>query len=156
MGFVENKVDRCIYLKISGSKFIFLILYVDDILLASNNLGMLHEVKQLFSSHFEMKDLGNASFVLGIEIHRDRSQNFLGLSQISYIERMLKRYHMSDCKAYDVPIARGDKLSLAQCPKNEIEKKSMQAVPYANIIGSLMYAQVCTKPDIAYIVSVLG
>ena len=80
MGFIENKVDRCIYLKISGSKFIFFILYVDDILLASDDLGMLHEVKQLLSSHFEMKDLENASFVLGIEIHRDRSQNFLGLS----------------------------------------------------------------------------
>ena len=71
MGFIENKVDRCINLKINGSKFIFLILYVDDILLASNDLGMLHEVKQLLSNHFEMKDLRNASFVLGIKIHRD-------------------------------------------------------------------------------------
>ena len=90
MGFVENKVDRCIYLKISGSKFIFLILYVDDILLASNDLGMLHKVKQLLLSHFEMKDLENVSFVLEIEIDRNRSQNLLGLSQIAYIERMLK------------------------------------------------------------------
>ena len=74
---------------------------------------MLHQVKKLMSSHFKMKDIGNASFVFGIKIHRDRSQNLLGLSQISHIERMLKKYHMSDCKACDVPIAKGDKLNLA-------------------------------------------
>ena len=69
---------------------------------------------------------------------------------------MLKKYHMSDCKACDVPIAKGNKLSFAQWPQNEIEKESMQAVSYANIIGSLMYAQVCTRPDIVYIIGVLG
>ena len=69
---------------------------------------------------------------------------------------MLKKYYMSDYKACDVPIAKGDKLSLAQCPKNEIEKESMQAVSYANVVGSLMHAQVCTRPDIAYVIGVLG
>ena len=73
LGFVENKVDHCIYLKTSGSKFIFLVLYVDDTLLASNDVNLLHETKALLSKTFEMKDLGEASFVLGIEIHRDRS-----------------------------------------------------------------------------------
>ena len=80
LGFVENKVDHCIYLKTSGSKFIFLVLYVDDTLLASNDVNLLHETKDLLSKTFEMKDLGEASFVLGIEIHRDISQNLLGLS----------------------------------------------------------------------------
>ena len=80
LGFVENKVDRCIYLKTNGSKFIFLVLYVDDTLLASNDVNLLHETKALLSKTFEMKDLGEASFVLGIEIHGDRSQNLLGLS----------------------------------------------------------------------------
>ena len=79
-GFVENKVDQCIYCKVSGRKFIFLILYLDDILLASSDLGLLHETKQMLSKKFDMKDLGEASFVLGIEIHRNRSRGLLGLS----------------------------------------------------------------------------
>jgi len=67
-GFEENTVDRCIYLKVSGSKVIFLILYVDDILLATNDLGVFHETKKFLSSKFEMKDMGDANYVIGIEI----------------------------------------------------------------------------------------
>ena len=67
-GFEVNLVEDCVYHKFSGSKFIFLILYVDDILLASSDIGLLHETKKFISKNFEMKDLGNASFVLGIQI----------------------------------------------------------------------------------------
>ena len=66
--FKKNIVDRCIYLKVNGSEVIFLILYVDDILLATNDLRLLHETKQFLSSNFEMKDMGEASYVIGIEI----------------------------------------------------------------------------------------
>ena len=59
-GFQENIVDRCIYRKISGSKFIFLVLYIDDILLAANDLGILYETKSFLSKNFEMKDMGEA------------------------------------------------------------------------------------------------
>ena len=67
--FKENTIDQCIYQKINGSKFIFLVLYVDDILLASNDIGLLHETKRFLSNNFEMKDIGNASFMLGIQIY---------------------------------------------------------------------------------------
>jgi len=67
-GFKENTVDRCIYLKVSRSKVIFLILYVDDILLATNDLGLLHETNKFLSSNIEIKDMGEASYVIGIEI----------------------------------------------------------------------------------------
>ncbi|RVW19232.1 Retrovirus-related Pol polyprotein from transposon TNT 1-94 [Vitis vinifera] len=70
----ENVMDQCIYLKVSGSKVCFLVLYVDDILLATNDKGLLHEVKQFLSKNFDMKDMGEASYVIGIKIHRDRFQ----------------------------------------------------------------------------------
>ena len=117
---------------------------------------MLHETKRFLSNKFEMKALGNASFVLGIQINRDRSRGILGLSQKSYIEKILKRFGMHDCKPGDTLVAKGDKFSLSQCPKNNFEIQEMQQIPYASAIGSLMYAQVCTHPDIAYIVSMLG
>ena len=149
-------VDDCIYHKFSGSKHIYLVLYVDDILLATNDIGMLHETKRFLSKKFKMKDLGDASFVLGIQIHQVRSLSILGLSQKSYIEKILKRFGMHDWKPGDTPVAKGDKFSLSQCPKNNFEIQEMQKIPYASAIGSLMYAQVCTRSDIAYIVGMLG
>jgi len=67
-GFKENIVDRCIYLKVSRSKFIFLIMYVDDILLGANDIGLMHETKKFLSKNFEMKDMREATYAIGIEI----------------------------------------------------------------------------------------
>ena len=155
-GFQMNLADDCIYHKFSGSKYIFLVLYVDDILLAINDIGLLHETKRFLSKQFEMKDLGDASFFLGIQICRDRSRGILRLSQKSYIDKLLKRFGMQDCKPGDTHVSKGDKFSLCQCPKNDLETKEMQKIPYASTIESLMYAQVCKHPDIAYIVGMLG
>ena len=71
-GFKENVEDNCIYAKFKNERFIFLVLYVDDILLASSDVSLLQETKKFLSSKFDMKDLGEASYVLGIEIHGDR------------------------------------------------------------------------------------
>ena len=132
-GFKENTVDQCIYLKFSGSKFIILVLYVDDILLASSDMNLLHETKQFLSSKFDMKDLGNASFVLGIQIHRDRSRGILGLSQKAYIDKVLSRFGMSNCALGNTPVAKGDKFSLHQCLKNELERKDMATEFYHSV-----------------------
>ena len=78
--FHENIIDQCIHRKISRSKFIFLVLYVDDILLDANDLGILYETKDFLSKNFEMRDMGEASHVIGISLFRKRSQGFLGLS----------------------------------------------------------------------------
>jgi hypothetical protein len=87
--FVENIMDQCIYLKVNGSKICFLVLYVDDILLATNDKGLLYEVKQFLSKNFYMKDMGEASYVIGIKIHRDKFRGILGLSQETYINKIL-------------------------------------------------------------------
>ena len=155
-GFQENTVDRCIYMKVSGSKFIFLVLYVDDILLATNDLGLLHQTKKYLSQNFEMKDMGEATYVIGIEIFRDKSQGLSGLSQKTYINKILERFNMEKCSAGVVPIQKGDKFNAMQCPKNELEREQMRNIPYASVIGSLMYAQTCTRPDISFAVRMLG
>jgi Reverse transcriptase (RNA-dependent DNA polymerase) len=74
-------VGECIYHKFSGSKFIFLVLYVDDILLVSNDKNIMREIKKFLFKHFDMKDLGEASYVLGLKIYRDRNKGILRLSQ---------------------------------------------------------------------------
>jgi hypothetical protein len=115
---------------------------VDDILLASSDVSLLLETKKFLSSNFDMKDLGETSFVLGIEIHRDRSKRVLGLSQKAYIEKVLKKFSMHKCSPSPAPIVKGDKYGDFQCPKNKYELNQIKAVPYASAVRSLQYAQV--------------
>ncbi|MBT1552616.1 hypothetical protein KK474_28575, partial [Klebsiella pneumoniae] len=83
-GFLQNMDEPCVYKKVSGSAVTFLVLYVDDILIIGNDVGMISSIKLWLSSNFSMKDLGDATYILGIKIYRDRSKRLLGLSQSIY------------------------------------------------------------------------
>jgi hypothetical protein len=126
-------------------------LYVDDILLARNDMDSIVTTKWL-SSTFEMKDMGEANFVLGVKITRNRSKKFLSLSQGTYIKKILERFHMHNSKPIDTPMEKGCTLSLDQCSKNDEEKNQMSKVPYASAIESSMYAMLCTRSDICFAV----
>ncbi len=103
-----------------------------------------------------MKDLGATRYILGMEISRDRSNRKLWLSQSKYVKSVLDRFNMADCRPLCVPISVGTKLSVDDCPKSPSEVEDMSRVPYASGFGSLMYAMVCTRPDIAQVVGVLS
>jgi hypothetical protein len=113
---------------------------VDDILLTSSDVHLLLETKRFLSSHFDMKDLDEASYVLGIEIHRDRRNGVLGLSQKSYIEKVLKKFNMHKCNPTLAPTVKGVKFEKFQCPMNQYEINEMKAVSYTSAVRSLMYA----------------
>ena len=95
----------------------FLTLYVDDTLLAGNNLEMINATKQWLSSVFEIKDMGEARYVLGVEIVRNRPKKILGMCQEAYIKWVLERFRMRHSKPVDTPVKKGLTLSLDQCPK---------------------------------------
>ena len=102
-----------------------------------------------------MKDLGKASYV-SIQILRDKLSGILRLSQQTYIEHIRKRFNMKSYSFDKTPIVKGDRFSKSQCPHNDIKRDQIKVVPYSSIVDSLMYVQLCTCPDIAFIVSVLG
>jgi hypothetical protein len=139
-GFKENEEDNCIYAKFKSGKFIFLILYVDDIILASSDVSLLLKTKRFLSSIFYMNDLGEASFVLGIEIHRDRRKRVLGLSQKAYLEKVLKKFSMHECNHTAAPIVKGNKYVSFQSPSNQYEIDQMKSDSHASAVESLMYA----------------
>ena len=94
--------------------------------------------------------------MIGIEIFHERSQGLLGLSQKTYINKVLERFKMDKCSTSFVPIQKVDKFYLMQCRKNDLEQKQMENIPYASIVGGLMYAQTCTRPDISFAVGMLS
>jgi hypothetical protein len=103
-----------------------------------------------------MKDLGPAKQILGMEITRDRKNKKLWLSQEKYVERVLERFNMEGAKPVSSPLGNHFKLSKRSCPTTQEEKDKMAKIPYASAVGSLMYAMVCTRPDIAQAVGVVS
>jgi hypothetical protein len=85
-----------------------------------------------------MKDMGEAAYILGVKIERDRSKKMLVLSQEHYIRKVLEKFRMQDCKSIDTPIAKSEGLSLRMCPKTSDEKAQMEKVFYSSAVGSLM------------------
>ena len=135
---------------------VFLILYVDDILFIGNDVATLSSVKVWLAKQFDMKDLGEASYVLGIQLFRDRKNKTITLSQASYIDKVLERFSMKDSKKGAQPFRIGIKLSRDDCPKTSEERERMKNVPYASAVGSLMYAMLCTRPDICFAVGMVS
>jgi hypothetical protein len=154
--FVRSRDDHCVYSKKVGNNFIYVVFYVDDMLLVGNNMDVIKEVKSQLSSKFDMNDLGVANFILGMEIKRDCANNKLWLNQRKYVEMILQRFNMHGSKLVKVPIPIGVKLSVDKCPKTQEEEEDVSHVPYASEIGSLVYAMVCTRLDIAHAVGVFS
>ena len=89
----------------------FLVLYVDDILLIGNDIPSLQNIKSWLRNCFSMKDLGEAAYILGIKIYRDRSKRLISLSQSTYIDKVLNRFNMQDSKRGFLPMSYGISLS---------------------------------------------
>ena len=155
-GFEQNVDEPCVYKKVVNSIIAFLVLYVDDILLIGNDVGYLTDIKKWLAMQFQMKDLGDAQYVLGIQIVRNRKNKTLAMSQASYIDKMLSRYKMQNSKKGLLPYRYGIHLSKEQCPKTPQEVEDMRNIPYASAVGSLMYAMLCTRPDICYSVGMVS
>ncbi|KAI4332243.1 hypothetical protein L6164_017167 [Bauhinia variegata] len=135
--------------------YAFPVVEEDDMLIASKNREEINRLKAQLSKEFEMKDLGEAKKILGMEITRDRKRGILFLTQKQYLKKVLQRFSITEkTKPVSTPLALHFKLSASQCPKTKEEEEYMSKVPYSNAVGSLMYAMVCTRPDISHAVGI--
>jgi hypothetical protein len=96
-----------------------------------------------------MKDLGEAAYISGIKIYRDRQRHLIGFSQSTYLDKVLKRFKMDKAKKGFLPMLSCKILSKAQCPTTAKDREAMTSVPYASAIGSIIYAMLCTRPDVS-------
>ena len=97
-GFEQNIHEPCVYKRIQREKVVFLVLYVDDILIIGNDVSTLSSVKRWLSQQFDMKNLREASYILGIQLFRDRKKRMLALSQVTYIDKMIEKFAMQKAK----------------------------------------------------------
>ncbi len=156
-GYTRSMYDSCVYLKkFNDGEMIYLLLYVNDMLIACRDNDEIKKLKFQLLSRFDMKDLGSAKKILGMEICRDRGAGKLVISQRNYIEKIVQKFNMNDAKVVSQPIAAHFKLSSLNSPSTDEEKKAMELVPYSSAVGSVMYIMICTRPDISHAVSLVS
>jgi hypothetical protein len=153
--FVALDADHCVYIRRRESCTTIIALYVDDLLIACSSSIDLAELKRQLTEQFDMEDLGEASFMLGIDIRRDRSRRTISIGQSAYITALLERHGMSDCKAVSTPMERDSKTTLVK-PPIEYKATDGEVRDYQAIIGGVMFAMICTRPDIAFAVTTLA
>jgi len=107
-------------------------------------------------NQFDMKDLEESSYILGIKLLRDRRNRMIGLSQTAYIDKVLARFSMLGSKKRLLSFIHGVPLTKEQCPKTFQDEEHMRDVPYASVVGSLMYTMLCTRPNICFAVGMVS
>ena len=123
------------------------------ILLIGNDTEFLNSIKGYLNKNFSMKDLGEATYILGIKIYRDRSRRLMGLSWSTYLGKVLKKFKTDHSKKRFLPVLQGVKLSKTQSSTMTEDRKRMRVTPYASAIGSIKYAMLCTRPDVCLAIS---
>ena len=153
LGFRQLKSDYCCYIREEKEDITILLVWVDDFLSISNRDALNDRIEAELQKHFEVKSLGQPSIIIGVKIHQDN--NLIEISQTHYIETLLKKYGLQDANPVSTPMDPNIKLDDPEESK-EAESASMANFGYANLIGSLMYLAIATRPDIAYAINKLA
>lgn len=148
LSFKRLKSEPCIFVRKNNQFLIIIALYVDDLLIFSNNEEENIKIKKELMLRFEMQDLGKAKSILRII----QEKGMITLDQSKYIENVLDKFNMRNCKPINTPL---------EVNKKWLESKQKEIVcdermPYQNLIGCLMYIAVCNRPDIMHAISVLS
>ena len=154
-GLVRSHANHSLYVVQSSTHIVIVIIYVDDLIILASNMTKLMQFKAKLEKEFDMSDLGKLHF-LGVQIERNRAAHTFTMHQKSYIEGVLSRFSMEECKPLATPL--DVKATLVKPSQEELEEFSqeMDGVPYKAIVGLLMYAMVVIRADLAFTVSVVS
>ena len=147
--FIQSLADPCVYVKSTEFGLVIAIVWVDDIIIAGSNTDVLKKAKESLMMRFKMKDLGVLSWFLSIQFKCGK--DCIEMNQRKFVEKILERFNMSDCKPKAVPCELGANKTSAV---NESEFENVKL--YREIVGSLIYLMTCTRPDLCYVVTYLS
>ncbi len=148
LNFERNRFDYCLYSTKDKVNPVFIILFVDDLLICGKDVKLIISIKRKLSEHFKMKDLNKVSSYLGIDIDFDANRKVMTLCQTKYIESLASKYNVKDANLFDTPMEMHLKLEKAEKPDFNVK--------FRNLIGALLYVSAGTRPDITYSVNYLS
>ena len=153
IGFTATEADASLFVRHHKDHSVYLLVYVDDILIVSSSAESVKQVKEMLTSTFDLRDLGEASIFVGLEIERDRAARTLTIRQSRMTNDLVARYGMLQAQPKAIPLAAGTQLVKASDDSQLLDKEQYG---YAELVGSLLYLSVCTRPDIAQAVGALS
>ena len=147
-GFIKSKNDSSLYIKKDKERNVYLIsLYVDDLVITGGSYQLIADIKSTMSQEFEMKDLGDLHYFLGIAFWRESSKTII--TQSKYAREILDRFQMSECKSVSTHLDQNVKLYIGD------GSKEADGTLYCQLVGSLNYLTT-TRPYLSYFVSILS
>lgn len=152
MGFVASEADPGLYVLYTKTSKVYVLVYVDDILVAAEDVAAMRSVKEQLMSIFDVRDMGESAYFLGMEIERDRDLKTLKLSQKRLASELVTKYGLTEVKMKTTPLSVAIKLVNGE-DGDLIDKEKFG---YAELVGSLLYLSVCTRPDISQAVGALS
>ena len=147
-GFERLKANPCAYIRETEEHIEIITVWVDDLLLFTDKPEIMEKLKKELQTLFELTDLGSPQKIVGISIDRDRVKGQLKISQAQYIEKVLAKYNMTDCKPVSTPMDLSANLNNI----TELPNDSPLRELYASLIGALMFLAIATRPDIIFAV----
>ena len=147
--FKPSDADPSLYIRHDKHGSVYLLIYVDDILIIADNTTAVQETKKVLLSAFDARDMGEAEFFLGMTIERNRTNRTIKLCQERPVMELLEKYSLTDCKPKSTPLSG----LLTAEDGNPLDTKLF---PYSSLVGSLLYLSICTRPDISNAVGVLA
>ena len=157
IGFEQFPSEPCLYVKYIGNDIIILPVYVDDFIIAYSNTQLYEEFKSQLMSKYQMKDLGNLQQILGMRVRRDDTS--IKVDQLQYFEKILTDNHIESYEQRNFPLNADEVTKLATLANEHTEHTVIDQEAnkqYRSIVGCLMYAMMCTRPDLAFAVSTLS
>lgn len=156
LGYYESKADPCVRHRVDDNGFTLTGTHTDDVLgVSSTHTGADIAIEEL-GNCYEIKDLGEPTYILGIRIDRDEPTGTISISQRVYLEQVLKQFGMQDCNPKSTPLPSGIDLSSLNSPQTEDDRAFMKDKPYNEALGSIMWAQGATRPDLSFAVNLLS
>ncbi|KAH9678731.1 hypothetical protein KPL71_025836 [Citrus sinensis] len=153
----RSEYDSCVYFrKLNSGDQISLLLYVDDMLITCKHIADIEKLKNELMAVFEIRDLGPTARILGMQIKRHSHAKTLFLTQSGYLKKVVSRFGMLNLKLVSTPLAAHFKLSKQQELEEDAYIDHIRRIPYSGTVGSIMYAMVCTRPDVAYVIGLVS
>lgn len=156
LGYTRSRVDESVRSRYVENELTIIATYTDDVTGASTTTAGATRAKEELRGRYKLKDGGELSYMLGIKVERNRAERTISISQSAYIGRVLKRFRHEDCTPASTPLPPGTKLSDLGSPENEVEKLEMDKLPFRELLGSLMYLYIGTRPDLSFAIQFLS